>query len=177
MQITKIQRQQAEEQATEAQLRLYAEPEAGEQLWNIATKYNLTERADYYNFSQLVGDVILGFYKQSEISELLSGRFQQKSPEQLIALEADIKMFLLPLSASTNTQKHHETSKEISTAEIHSIERDINSLKTVHTMSDDVAAIKSEETVHQSSQDAILGTNATTITTPTSDETPRWEST
>lgn len=176
MTITRAQRQQAEDNANETQLRLYAEPESGEQLWTIATKYNLTERSTYFTFSQMVGDVILGFYKVDDVGALISRALPQVQGVQKIALEADIKMFLYPLSAQTTV------GSVASNSEIIAIEKEIESLQPVRTMSHDMAAIKpGSDVVYQAaSQAAILKREAEAVIlsdgpTPQT-QPPRWDS-
>jgi hypothetical protein len=176
MAISNLQRQQAEDQANETQLRLYAEPEAGEQLWSIATKYVLTEQSVYYIFVQLVGDVILGFYKQSDISTLIATKLPQVQGAQRIALEADIRIFLYPLVEST-----HITSAKISaapepelSAEIKTAENELASLQAVRTMTSDMRALghADDVPVYRSLQEDILAPTSPTDTPAT----PRWES-
>ncbi len=163
MNITPSKRQQAEDWATETQLRLYADPESGEKLWTIATNFGLTERTDYYNFTQLVGDIILGFYKTSDTLPLIQQNLPNVQPVKQLELEMEIKKFLLPLSTTTPSLQ----------TEIAEIETATKSLEAVHTMQNDVARVQQETPTYQSSQDALLQkSDAPLQTNPT---TPRWD--
>lgn len=174
MEITKAQRVLAEERASEIQRRLYGEPESGEQLWNIASKYNLTERSTYYSFTQLVGDVVLGFYTQDQIGALIANKLPQVQGTTRIALEADIKIFLYPLTDPNYVQsvtKVPPVTNELST-EISAMEREFASIErppmtvatasvyrsntpqpeplpkpdhAIHTMAQDMAALRQQQ--------------------------------
>lgn len=97
MEITKTQRQLAEERASETQQRLYGDPESGEALWKMAERFKLTDRKLYYQFTQMVGDVVLGFYKTSDMAALIYHGFPSLSPEGQAALTKEVEGFLLPL--------------------------------------------------------------------------------
>lgn len=192
MEITRTQREQAEERATEVQLRLYAEPEAGEQLWNIATKFNLTDRNTYYLFSQLVGDVVLGFYKQEDIAALIAAKIPSVQGAQRIALEADIKIFLYPLTdptyvAPSTPAPTAPTSPsapvtpppiirpELS-AEIKEAERELEEVQTIRTMAGDMRHVQETNpiTTYRSSQEDLI--RPITPTQPPAPSTgPQWE--
>jgi hypothetical protein len=180
MEITRKQRQMAEERASEVQLRLYAEPEAGEQLWNMATKFSLTERSVYYSFTQLVGDVVLGFYKQDDVAALIANKLPQVQGVQKIGLEADIKMFLYPLTDASDLPTKATRNTSVSPEEIAETEKEIASLQTVRTMPHDMEVAQGHpvmrapatETTYQSSQADIL---QPTPTVPAPPETPRWD--
>jgi len=156
MAITNEQRQQAEERASEIQLKLYAEPEAGEQLWNIATKFDITERSVYYTFTQMVGDIILGFYKISDTLQLIQYYIPTLDPMSQLELETEIKKFLLPLIASTSTTPATATTNTNQIAK---------SLTITQTRPEP------EPPIYQSSQDALLRTSEANNTP----DTPRWE--
>lgn len=178
MAINKQQREQAEAAANEMQLRLYAEPESGEQMWNIATKFNLTERSVYRMFAQMIGDVILGFYKQQDVLALIQHQFTQLSPTQQLELELEIKKFLLPLSgAPTNPAVGINPALA---AEISATEHDLQSLHNIRTMAHDMQEVKTHpvvtpptpEPIHQSSQADLLR-QIETMAAPS--DTPRWD--
>ncbi|MEN9920271.1 MAG: hypothetical protein RL538_164 [Candidatus Parcubacteria bacterium] len=184
MEITKTQREQAEERASEVQLRLYAEPEAGEQLWNIARKFSLTERNTYYTFSQLVGDVVLGFYKQSDIDALIANKLPQVQGAQRISLEADIKIFLYPLTDPTYVapgvtapeapsvpSAPQSTARPELSAEIKEAERELEEVQSIRTMASDMKEAQHMPT-YTSSQDDLIRPSTTSAPLSTG---PRWE--
>lgn len=161
MTITKQQREQAEAAANEVQLHLYAEPESGEHMWNIATKFSLTERSAYRIFAQMIGDVILGFYKQQDVLALIQNLFPQLNPTQHLELELEVKKFLLPLSPGAFVAP---PANQNLAAEISATEHDLESIRGIRTMAHDMKEAKvhpitphaTHEVVHQSSQADIL---------------------
>ncbi len=173
MAITRDQRQQAEAKASDEQLFLYSEPESGEQLWNIALTFNITEKNPYRIFAQLVGDVVLGFYRQQDILALIQNGLPQLSPTQQLELELQVKKFLLPLSVTTE-------SVQTLSVEIATTEHDLAALQNVRTMSHDMEVAQGHpvmqapatETTYQSSQADILRPAAPA---PVANETPRWD--
>ena len=177
MTITTQQREQAEAGANEIQLRLYAEPESGEQMWNIATKFNLTERSAYRSFAQMVGDVILGFYKQQDLLALVQSLFPQLNPTQQLELELEIKKFLLPLSSIPSPAV---TSRPNLAAEISATEHDLESIHSIRTMAHDMQEAKvhpvthptTPEKTYQSSQADLLEQIETMAKPSTA---PRWD--
>ena len=192
MEITFEQRQLAEEGANEIQHRLYSEPEAGKQLWAIANKFGLVESNIYRVFTRIVGDVILGFHTQDQVSALIANKLPQIQGLNKIALEADIKIFLYPLTekqikeeltplkqielatpASITQVPHQSLTSEISAAE-----KELASLQTVRTMSHDMSAIKpGSDVVYQSNQADILARynipQPEVVSPPA--EPPRWD--
>ena len=169
MAITNEDRIRAEEKASEIQLRLYSAPESGEMLWKIATKFNLTERRQYRVYAGLVGDVVLGFYKPSDIPALLRYTIPSLTEELLSMLIEELNVFLLPLNS---------VSVESLVADISATEHDIAALQNVRTMAHDmqvaqgVSGSAMVETTYQSSQADIL---RPTVVAPAPPETPRWE--
>jgi hypothetical protein len=176
MTITKQQREQAEEQASEVQLHLYAEPEAGEQLWNIATKFDLTERSVYYSFTHLVGDIVLGFYKESDLAALIANKLPQIQGVQKIGLEADIKVFLYPLTdPSAILPRTSAARTPVPSAEIAETELALEKMQGLRTMAQDLKEAEAHqspavETVYQSSQTDILRPGS-----GDDGKTPQWE--
>lgn len=169
MNITREQRQQAEEQANQVQLGLYAEPEAGEQLWSIATRFNMTERVTYRNFAIMVGDVVLGFYQQPALHALIQQTLPTLTPTQQLELEFEIKKFLLPLSAPDIPTPPADNLN----SEIAETEQAMEELQGIRTMAGDMQAIQSshpEPTYQSSSQSDLLRP-----TTPPPRNGPSWE--
>lgn len=169
MAITNEDRIRAEEKASEIQLRLYSAPESGEMLWKIATKFNLTERRQYRVYASLVGDVVLGFYKPSDIPALLRYTIPSLTEELLSMLIEELNVFLLPLNS---------VSVESLVADISATEHDIAALQNVRTMAHDMQVAQGVrgpamvETTYQSSQADILRPS---VVAPAPPETPRWE--
>ena len=157
MAISDQQRQQAEAVASDLQQQLYASPEAGAALWAIATRFNLTEDKDYNKFVEMVGDIILGFYMSSDLHVLIPAALPQLDGMTKIALEADIKMFLYPLSEeSSATPSTPDTNLS---SEIAETEKSIESLQGIRTMAADMHAVAPTahtEHVYRSTQEEIL---------------------
>ncbi len=155
MEITKTQREQAELTASRTQLDLYESPEAGAALWGIATKFNLVESKNYYIFTKLVGDVVLGFYKQQDLLALIQNLLPILNQIQQLELELEIKKFLLPLSTPQTSQLKN-TPVDL-TNELAETEKEFASVQGLRTMAKDIQAVHPQhEQVYQSSQATIL---------------------
>lgn len=93
MTITDEQRDQAYETATDQQKLLYASPESGKRLREIANKHNITDSEKYRNYAIAVGDVILGLQERSALPNLLMSALQT-TPDQAKSVTIDIVPFL-----------------------------------------------------------------------------------
>ena len=93
MTITNLQRDAAYEAATNQQKALYEEPESGALLWKIAEKYQLTEDKTYTKFVIIIGDIILGLEKQTNLPSLLTEKLGLDFG-QAIKITADMIDFL-----------------------------------------------------------------------------------
>lgn len=177
MTITKLQREEAEANANRVQLYLYCEPESGEQLWNIGLKFDLTENTLYNALARMIGDTILGFYKQSDLLQLIKHTFPSLTEMKQLELELEIKKFLLPLSSPEGTLSGIPPNENLK-SEIAETEKEIASLQTVRTMLHDMEVAQGGsgpslvETTYQSSQADIL---RQTPAAPVVTETPRWD--
>jgi hypothetical protein len=69
--ITNIIRDQAFATATDKQKEQYTSAETEQNLWVIAQQHGLTDSIKFTTFSTLVGDIILGLRKQTELTNLL----------------------------------------------------------------------------------------------------------
>ena len=155
MEITRIQRQAAEETATDTQRELY---ESGEPLREIATKFGITDSTSYRTFAVMVGDIILGFYTQADISSLIAEKLPQIDGMKRIGLEADIKLFLYPLTQQVAPPVTTSNDAALS-SEIAEAEKSLESLQGIRTMAADMQAVEPAartEQVHSSSQEEIL---------------------
>ena len=173
MDITKINREQAEAAASETQIALYSSPESGQQMWNIALNFSLTKRETYYIFAEMIGDVILGFYNQQEILALIQQKFPQLNQMQQLDLELAIKKFLLPLSGGVS--RTAELQSEISAAE-----NDLRTIEGLRTMAADIQAVHAnEQPTYKSSQAEILNrTETQSVSAPVvqpSSPSNRWD--
>lgn len=179
MTVTKLQREEAEANANRVQLYLYGEPESGEQLWNIGLKFDLTENTLYNALARMIGDTILGFYKQSDLLQLIKHTFPSLTEMKQLELELEIKKFLLPLSSQEGTLSSITPNEELK-SEIAETEKEIGLLQTVRTMAHDMEVVQGHpvmqapaaETTYQSSQADILRPAAPA---PVVNETPRWD--
>lgn len=97
MDIREEQRNQALDDVSETAYALYAAPENGQKLWNIAEFHQLTTGTMYALFAMAIGDVILGLVPQEKLPDLLVERLQITRPEA-IRVTADVLDFLAPLS-------------------------------------------------------------------------------
>ena len=171
MEITKTQRQLAEERASEIQRRLYGEPESGEQLWNIASKYRLTERSVYYIFTQLVGDVILGFYKTSDVAALMQHTFPSLQIHEQTALTKEVETFLLPLQQNT------PSAPAVHTIDASEPTAHPEPLHNIRTMSADMNVLRPQaEVVHTASSQADILARPPIAPSNTPVNSPRWDS-
>lgn len=172
MEITKTHREQAELTATEVQIRLYDSEESGEVLWSIAIKFGLTEQKRYFTFTRMVGDVILGFYKITDLRALIQYTFQSLDQRQQELLEVELKKFLAPLFPESELSLERD---------IIEVEKITHSIEGLRTMAGDVKALHSTEVpTHQSTQADILGRTTPEVkvaaplpTAPNTDA--RWE--
>jgi hypothetical protein len=112
--ITTEQRLECYEKASTVVQDLYASDNSGTVLTQISKKHNIPKEK-YRDFARVVGDVILGFYPQSQIPELL----QQRIGVDTIragAITTDLQMFLAPLNQKGASQAIDvHTTKEAST--------------------------------------------------------------
>ncbi len=75
---------------------LFASPESGTTLSETFKKYNLDEEL-YKKYAQLVGDVILGFYKIVDLPQLLQKRLGV-SADEAQRITSDLIEFLSPVA-------------------------------------------------------------------------------
>lgn len=167
MTISREQRQQAESLATPVQLSLYSEPEAGAILWSIATRFNLTERKDYSIFVSMVGDIILGFYKVSDLPVLINASLTNLTSIQQQVLAQEITTFLEPLSNASAM-----AASAVLETEIVETEKAFASIQGIRTMANDITHIQAhDEPVHRSNQEDILNQKQVPVAPPAN----RWE--
>ncbi len=98
-----------------AQRFLYNSPQAGKQLFTIATKYQITDDNQYYKFALTVGDIILGFYKIEDTVPLLQQELGV-DPKTAALLGAEVLEFLAPLN-DPNWQPPVESIAEVNIEE------------------------------------------------------------
>lgn len=96
---TKESRNQAFDEANPTQVRLYSQ--SGQELTNICIKYDITDDDRRKKFSLTVGDVILGFYKQTELPQLLQENLGIETSKS-VSITSDLLDFLSPLSEANN---------------------------------------------------------------------------
>lgn len=97
MSVTRAQRDEAFNAASETAQRLCAAPESGEQLYAIAKRHDFADSPRQYRaYALAVGDVILGFYEDRELPALLmqEAHLDGKTAR---AVTADLLEFLAPL--------------------------------------------------------------------------------
>ena len=84
--------------ASTAQIWLYSSGEAGESLYLIGKKFNLSsDNTVYKKYSQTIGDIILGFYKIEDTVPLIQQELGLDAKTAAL-LGADVLDFLTPLS-------------------------------------------------------------------------------
>jgi hypothetical protein len=152
--VTDEERDQAYDSAPEVVRFLWASPESGERLRSIFSKHGLSEEV-YRPYALTVGDVILGFYKQSELPQLLKSALGVDDVKA-IRLTADLLDFLAPLNG-----EEAKTTHEVPTIanEIAQTEAALAHVSSVRTMARDMEDLKSqaphEALAYQSSQDSL----------------------
>lgn len=157
--ITNEQRDAAYEAAIDKQKFLYDSPESGALLWQLATKHDLINQTKYTAFVMVVGDVILGLEKQTNLPTLLSEKVDI-SFERAIKITGDIIDFLsqtntIQASSVSTVEKNNVISEPTPTSlesEIAETEAALNAIPKIRTMAQDAH----ETTAHTSSQADLL---------------------
>lgn len=116
MSVTRAQRDEAFDAASETAQRLCAAPESGEQLYAIAKTHGITDPTTYRPYALAVGDVILGFYEDRELPALLmqEAGLDGKTAR---AVTADLLEFLAPLHAEASPAATPAAATPTTTAE------------------------------------------------------------
>lgn len=148
MDITNEQRDEAYKTASEIQRYLYAAPESGRRMSDIATKHGIVSTEQYRNYALLVGDVILNLRNRSELPAAMTETLGIKS-EQSVKITADLIDFL--------DHKEKTNDSENLASDIAETEATLEAIPQVRTMADDMRQSQAaKETIYSSSQEAIL---------------------
>jgi hypothetical protein len=146
---------------TPAQAYLYSSPDSGVSLFAMATKYQIN--SSYRDFAIIVGDVILGTKKVTELTNLLQEQLHiEKTLAEAIA--RDLLDFLAPLSDPSWQPPKNNEPVEIA-AEVLAMEQ---------ALTEQYQQPQNEEPVYTSTQSAILREGASS--TPAAPNEPRWDS-
>lgn len=165
MEITDEQFEAAYASATPAQK--YLCTLAGNELLQIAEKHRLTNPDIYKMFSLIVGDVVLGFYKSSDLPAIFARELGLVS-ETANSVARDLLDFLAPLSDETWQPPQETTDIAL---EVEAMESALETLPQVRTMPQ---APTGSEPVYTSTQAAILHESAQSVPAPTPSPA-RWE--
>ena len=159
MSVTRAQRDEAYENASEIAQHLCDSPESGEQLYEIAKRHAFADSAQQYRaYALAVGDVILGFYEDRELPALLmqEAGLDGKTAR---AVTADLLEFLAPLhgepaaapspaaspSPTAATAPAADESAAQWASEIAAAEAALAATETLHTYASDQAAVSAGE--------------------------------
>lgn len=152
MNVTDDMRDAAYATASTIQKTLYSSPDQGVRLHSIFTRHSLPEEL-YGDYAISVGDVILGFYKPSDLPTLFETTLHLDSLTAL-RLAADLADFLAPLSSK---QTEGAASLGSSIAET---EAALQKISPNHTMASDAQIIRErngsdEPPIYQSTQPSL----------------------
>ncbi len=142
MQITDEQRDQALAIADSCARFLYASPQSGEMLENIATKHGIDD-AQYRIFAITVGDAILNLVSHAELPGYLASQLNIEM-KQSLQIFADLIDFL----SQSPTQSLE--------SEIAQAEDALRSISPIRTMQEDQMKLSDEPVVQSSSQADLL---------------------
>lgn len=152
--VTDEERDQAYDTASEVARFLWVSPESGERLRSIFSKHGLSEEL-YRPYAITVGDVILGFYQQSELPPLLKTSLGVDDVKA-IRLTADLLDFLAPLNDGVIPATNEEPTID---ADIAATEAALAHTSSVRTMARDMEDLKSqapyEPPAYKSNQDTL----------------------
>lgn len=148
MEITNEQRDQAYETATPEQKYLYADPESGQKMYDIANKHNIVNDEQYNKYAMIVGDVVLNLRKRSDLPALLSNSLGISS-EKATSIATDLIDFL-------DRKPIQNTEIDLS-VDIAETEASLKAVPRIRTMMTDMDKVQTPgEKVYSSTQEAIL---------------------
>lgn len=187
MKITKEQRDNAYEQSDPVAQELAGSVESAEDLYRIAERHHLSDPAHYRPFALTVGDVILGFYTQTELPDLLQSE-AGLSADEVNAVMVDLTEFLAPLSKVSKTHTKDgvsapspdstaSTTTNTPTPPAEPVEPHVRQL---HTYASDVARLKDTEPKPNPAAASAPQDDASLPPIPTresEDDTPTYSST
>ncbi len=169
-------------EASEVVQDLYSNPESGEIMHGVFQKHSLQDN-HYKIYANCIGDVILGFYSKSQLSQLLmEGLGIQEEKANAVAI--DLADFLAPIEDIALTQDSHYEPKvdEKIPVPVKATPKEVPEnpepkLDKIRTMEDDAKKItgyknyvvypdNTEPPTHSSSQDEIFKGKSSLAGTP-----------